>query len=898
MVSIIVEQTSLWKRTLSAEIDDEFRTYRSDLASALRVMRKSVQGIVGEIAASCESLTIHDVTHLDALWETASEIIGPVYPVNPVEAFVFGASVLLHDAALALIAYPGGEIGLRSTVEWRDMEGALRRKQAFEVRSVPLAKADVDRLTFAVLRRLHAAQAERLAVQSWPRKDGTQAHLLDSLELRQAYGKSIGKVAHSHHWDIDRVAIEMRSGLGASPDLPAMWTLSELKVACMLRCADIAHIDRRRAPTILMSGKSIDDSSKDHWSFQNRLNRPALREEALVFVSGEDFPLAQSEAWWLSYGAIREVDKEVRSSNAVLAEQGFPQFAAKRVAGADTPRALARFITTVGWKPVDTDVHVTNPVSLARTLGGANLYGNDKLAPIRELVQNGVDAVRARRRLEGRKIDWGFVRITLALKPGSDTETWLHVDDTGTGMSERMITESLLDFGTSSWNSLIVQEEFPGLESKGIDPVGKFGIGFFSIFLLGDDIEVITRKFRGGDSTKMLTFAGLERRPILREANEDEIPLDCSTRVSVRVSDVEAFTRLIEEKADVGYERSLTISPVSALKRLFSAVDVKIEYTDEIHKECFVHHPNWINIAPQQFLRSLTAGEDDNWLIEASIEAHADLLRPLLDSEGTVYGRAAINVAPTLYSSRVNILSRISVGGFITKEDNNNLGDSFYVGVLAGEARVASRAIATRTVPSTVLKNWASEQAKLLDKHRLHPHDLLPVCHSLLRLDADTLELPFCLIDKSLVSYGRFLNWLNSQDVVKLPLSLDTNDFNSTSLTTKEFKHIGLDLVARDVLFYGIKPGFICAVDADHPVLRIDPIDHETEEVEQNKTSLSIKSDNLVSGSQGVVTTILQALNKIWARPPRVEIIPERYLEINSYRKLESGWALSFFRDR
>ncbi|MBA2593659.1 MAG: hypothetical protein M3495_02490 [Pseudomonadota bacterium] len=44
-------------------------------------------------------LTVHDITHLDALWRVADQIAGPDYPINPAEAFVLGGAFLLHDAA-------------------------------------------------------------------------------------------------------------------------------------------------------------------------------------------------------------------------------------------------------------------------------------------------------------------------------------------------------------------------------------------------------------------------------------------------------------------------------------------------------------------------------------------------------------------------------------------------------------------------------------------------------------------------------------------------------------------------------------------------------------------------------------------------------------------------------
>ena len=80
-------------------------------------------------------------------------------------------------------------------------------------------------------------------------------------------------------------------------------------------------------------------------------------------------------------------------------------------------------------------IKVSDPINLALTLGGRNLYGRSAFAAIRELLQNAVDAVRARRRYEGREAKWGEVRLLIEQ---IGDEVWLHVDDTGIGMSERV----------------------------------------------------------------------------------------------------------------------------------------------------------------------------------------------------------------------------------------------------------------------------------------------------------------------------------------------------------------------------------------------------------------------------------------------------------------------------
>src|SRR3546814_5071102 len=84
-------------------------------------MRTRASALVAKIAGDLPHMTVHDVTHLDALWEMASIATGESFDLNPAEAFVFGGAILLHDAAMTLAAFPGGIAELREQTEWRDL---------------------------------------------------------------------------------------------------------------------------------------------------------------------------------------------------------------------------------------------------------------------------------------------------------------------------------------------------------------------------------------------------------------------------------------------------------------------------------------------------------------------------------------------------------------------------------------------------------------------------------------------------------------------------------------------------------------------------------------------------------------------------------------------------------
>ncbi len=90
--------------------------------------------------------------------------------------------------------------------------------------------------------------------------------------------------------------------------------------------------------------------------------------------------------------------------------------------------------------------------------------------------------VLAKQKLTGSSDDAGSVKVSL----WEETEGWiLEIQDSGVGMAEEELCGSLLDFGRSFWRSDRARMVFPGLASSGFQSTGRYGIGFFSVFMLG-----------------------------------------------------------------------------------------------------------------------------------------------------------------------------------------------------------------------------------------------------------------------------------------------------------------------------------------------------------------------------------------------------------------------------
>lgn len=767
------QETGLWRNSLGHNENDPHQAARDRLRTAYLSMRDNAAHLVSLIPEDCKGLTVHDITHLDALWEMADLIAGDRFELNPAEAFILGGAILLHDAGMSVASYPSGLDEISRTVEWRDAAASVTRargqKLTHDFKPVTLAEDVRQEVVFDVLRTLHAKHAEELAVASWKiGKHGEPLPLIADTELRQSYGKAIGRIAHSHHWSIERLANEFEGWLGAATFLPTDWKVDQAKIACLLRCADAAHIDERRAPAMLYALRQPRSVSDAHWRFQNKLLKPHIDDGALVYSSSVGFRIDEAAAWWLCFETIRMIDHELQGCNALLRDLGRATFLATRVRGADAPKRLATLIKAESWKPVDTAVRVSNPIDLAQSLGGFQLYGRQPLLALRELLQNAVDAIRARRALEGRPRTWGVARVVLDFE---GVRPKIHVDDTGIGMSERVLCGPLLDFGRSFWRSSLVRDEFPGLVGSQFESIGRFGIGFFSVFMLGQNVSVASRRFdKAATDASVLEFQGLTSRALLRRL-QDELPIDYSTRVTIEVSNEDILRSLADRATEFGTELA------DFILRMCLALDVEVHVQRGDGAPIAKHDGNWAGGPPEEFVRRLCDWSIFDKPTVDFVQLYAGLLSELKDPDNRTYGLAALrvidaSVRPVRTKRRPypgeHSRAHLSMNGLCIPA-----GEDFFVGVMRGNVIDASRRAAQLDVPPDVLAAWSSEQAKKLAERPLPARNRLHSAKIIVRLKGDPGPLPVCFSAAGETTERQLMDILSEVDEMMFPIFAD-----------------------------------------------------------------------------------------------------------------------------
>jgi hypothetical protein len=752
-----IRKTSLWRASFENSAYDDNRAALKKLSESLTDIRQRVGHLVSCIPEDIPGLTVHDLTHLDALWETASLIAGEDCALNPAEAYVFGAAVLMHDSAMSLAAYPGGIADIKQSPEWRDAVANRLLELSAELDEELLNNPpeNVAKTAIAdVLREKHAQQALELPLTEWPTADGGRERIIQDSNLREAYGNIIGDIAASHWSSVHQLA-DLAERVNAGPDVPGDWHISPIRIACLLRVADAAHIDHRRAPRFLWALRQPEPQSNVHWQVQSKLGKPSIDDNQLIYTSGRPFTLDEAEAWWLGYDLLTSLDDELRSVHSLLKAQGLPTFAALSVKGAKFPHLVAKLVQTRGWDPVDTQLQVSDVKSLVSQLGGQRLYGSNLAAPVRELIQNAADACRMRRYT--RDTDGEQRELIIVRLRREESGDWLDIEDNGVGMSTKVLTGPLLDFGRSFWRSSMFRKEFPGLLSKGVRSTGKFGIGFFSVFMLGQKVTVTSRKYDAGVAkTKTLDFhAGLRVRPILRAPNQTETLDEGGTRVSVLLdTGFDSVGGLLHQS---GRQKGKEVQPLGEfIAEITPTLDVCVKVIGTDGANSRLEADEWLHNEPDVLVRR--AGNTLTSWYGHDIKSFLPNLRNLTDpTDGSVHGRACIVGTP----SHLN-LGVITVGGFSAAKFPR------LAGILCGETDIAARNSAMPTVPTAILREWASEQGKLIAKQKLSFDNKLSAAAVVLLCGGQIGDLPFVVQNNECLNITEIKEILRNSNVVRV----------------------------------------------------------------------------------------------------------------------------------
>ncbi|WP_457920148.1 ATP-binding protein [Candidatus Lokiarchaeum ossiferum] len=164
------------------------------------------------------------------------------------------------------------------------------------------------------------------------------------------------------------------------------------------------------------------------------------------------------------------------------------------------------------------------------------LYKDPSLC-IRELIQNSLDALEMRRLffLSESGAIWEQGKIELKHYFDDDGNEILECEDNGIGMDENEILNYLVKIGQGYYQSYEFSKINHIFKKKGFEfnPIAQFGIGFLACFMIGNRIQITTRKSYGSNNAQIplqVEIDGIINRIVIRKLSED---IEIGTKVKI-----------------------------------------------------------------------------------------------------------------------------------------------------------------------------------------------------------------------------------------------------------------------------------------------------------------------------------------------------------------------------
>lgn len=526
------------------------------------------------ISGPFEKYTLHNRDHIKKVFHLGGVIISDktYESLNQVEVLLFLYAAYLHDLGMAVTNDEFNKLlvdpsFIESIGRWSDLNNAIESARNEYAKSKDEIKPLLEKELFDLhkvamanyLRPLHATNSRYAALIKFIKDSSGKTDLFEV--GGQNFEGELILICESHNLS----SVVLGEMLSAHQDkFPRTMPLGGVNVnvqfiAALLRVSDVLDFDFERTPKILFESLGIKYSnlpgakvSLFEWQKHMSIKTIEIFKEEIV-IGGECFhPIIES--------GIREfcqiIENEIHDTNSVLKRNTDDITNKYQI---DLPSVVRPNLRSCGYVFMDLSLKL-DEASVMSLLMGNRLY-NSELIAIRELIQNGVDACLIRKHLLGEYNYNPIVQVTITKK---ENDYWLNVFDNGLGMDDYVLKNHFFRVGSSYYKSAEYKRLFrdPTISPPAI--TSRFGIGFLSVFMLGNEIEVATRKIYPGGGNSKGKKIYIEKMGALAFVQEDD-SLDYGTRISVKLKDplsyidnesIESFIKanVIRPKVPVRYK--------------------------------------------------------------------------------------------------------------------------------------------------------------------------------------------------------------------------------------------------------------------------------------------------------------------------------------------------------
>ncbi|WP_256758360.1 hypothetical protein [Cohnella sp. WQ 127256] len=534
------EDTSLWKYFYEKAGDEQRALVRKELVKASQRLML--------VRDTFPTYTLHNELHALNVVEIMGELLGNrLQELHVLEAALLLMSAYYHD--IGMVFTPEEKNGIQNEAEFAEF-----------LEKHPKAHLQLKEYQSLVESDRHGVPEELAEWYCrWIHPKRSKHYLMgETDEIRWnvvPINDLVALLCESHGEDIEAVCMSTKM------ETEALGHADLRFCSILLRIADILDFDNSRSPDEVYKYLGLSYQRNRREEMSDVEWRKHLCSEGFVFKDKE-----RAERYSISFIAapqepaveydlrqfLNTIEHELEKCSTAL------KYCSTRWQSFKLPHTINRNgIKSQGYTYGEYRFTLEQD-QILNLLMGENLY-SDPYVFIRELVQNAIDTTRHRVVSEQSKGNAAFVPkpIVFSTWVDSDGYTWLRIDDYGMGMDEEILTNYFLKVGRSYYQSeqfKIDQLNWMERSSTDFTPISRFGIGVLSCFIIGDQIEVSTRRFQEKNNRNALRISmqGLNSFFVLKKEAEKHIgspmpngirvtenyraPIEYGTSIAVRFS--------------------------------------------------------------------------------------------------------------------------------------------------------------------------------------------------------------------------------------------------------------------------------------------------------------------------------------------------------------------------
>ncbi|RCR67451.1 HD domain-containing protein [Larkinella punicea] len=463
--------------------------------------------------------TLHNTGHSNRIMEYMYNFINDISQLSDLEICVLCYSALLHDIGMAVWDDEILQIKNDNYVSSKGNYSAYSKYYSNE--------------TIAIQEFIRDMHAERSA-------NYIKNNLIDKLHLpNQAtnnFAHEIALICQSHTENTDWILKNLNNHV-----VKGDYTFNPQYCACLLRISDILDIDTQRTPYKLyklIKPKLISDKEwLQHFVISN--NKKIEKDQRtklnkIVFYGSCDNPSIHRKV--LTY--LDWVQQELYDCILLTSKMDMKYYFL-------FDYQIENKIEPKGYI-FSNHKMILDFKAISKLLMGEHIYGSATLG-LRELVQNSIDACKIRFEEEQKKAsfqdDAYIPKIKIIF---NKKDNIVSIKDNGIGMTINTIKNHFLSIGSSYYTS----KDFK-LKDFSYQPIGAYGIGFLSCFMLSSTVKVGTRHYLSTekyiiDLEKDSEYTSISENVDLSFSGT-EIELNFSSFMAVFNNDIKNVKSFIEE---------------------------------------------------------------------------------------------------------------------------------------------------------------------------------------------------------------------------------------------------------------------------------------------------------------------------------------------------------------